>query len=36
MAAELPFYDELRKAGVQATDKLPFACMVWFSLQDAR
>jgi hypothetical protein len=36
MAAELPFYDELRKAGVQATDRLPFDCMVWFSLEEAR
>lgn len=36
MATELPFYDELRKAGAQATDKLPFDCMIWFSLQEAR
>ena len=31
-AGELPFFDELKKQGVQAADKLPFDCMVWFGL----
>jgi len=31
-AGELPFFDELKKQGVQAADKLPFDCMVWFDL----
>lgn len=31
-ARDLPFYDELRKEGVQAGDKLPFDCMAWFSV----
>jgi hypothetical protein len=31
-AEKLPFYNELKKAGVRATDKLPFDCMVWFSV----
>lgn len=31
-ARNLPFYDHLRKQGVQATDKLPFDCMAWFSV----
>ena len=34
-ARELPFHDELRKAGVEATEKLPFDCMVWFSVSAA-
>jgi hypothetical protein len=29
-AKKLPFYDQLKKQGVRATDKLPFDCMVWF------
>jgi hypothetical protein len=29
-AKNLPFYDQLKKQGVRATDKLPFDCMVWF------
>jgi hypothetical protein len=35
-AENLPFYGELKKQGVQAADKLPFDCMVWFSLSDDR
>ena len=35
-AGTLPFYEELHKQGVQAKDKLPFDCMVWFSVSEAR
>lgn len=31
-AGELPFYEALKKQGVQAAEKLPFDCMVWFGL----
>ena len=31
-ADKLPYFDQLNKQGVQATDKLPFDCMTWFSL----
>jgi hypothetical protein len=31
-AGSLPFYGELKKAGVRTTDRLPFDCMVWFSV----
>jgi len=31
-AGKLPFYDKLRQKGVKATDRLPFDCMVWFSI----
>lgn len=34
-AKKLPFYDQLRQQGVQAEDKLPFDCMVWFSVSPA-
>jgi hypothetical protein len=33
-AGKLPFSDELKKQGVQAADKLPFDCMVWFALSE--
>lgn len=32
-AERLSFYDELRRQGVQAKDKLPFDGMVWFSVK---
>lgn len=31
-ADKLPFFDRLKKYGVNATDKLPFDCMTWFSV----
>lgn len=31
-AGKLPFYDELLPYGVRATERLPFDCMVWFTL----
>jgi hypothetical protein len=31
-AEALPFYEALKKEGVQAKDKLPFDCMVWFTV----
>lgn len=34
-AGKLPFYDQLRKQGIQASDKLPFDCMAWFSVSAA-
>jgi len=34
-ARKLPFYDQLRKQGIQAADKLPFDCMAWFSVSGA-
>jgi hypothetical protein len=33
-ARKLPFYDELKKQGVQAADRLPFDCMVWFLVSE--
>jgi hypothetical protein len=33
-AAKLPFYDQLSPHGIQATDKLPFDCMTWFSVSE--
>jgi hypothetical protein len=33
-AAKLPFYDQLRPHGIQATDKLPFDCVTWFSVSE--
>jgi hypothetical protein len=35
-AGKLPFSEELNKQGVRATDKLPFDCMVWFSVTEDR
>jgi hypothetical protein len=34
-ARKLPFYDQLRKQGIKAADKLPFDCMAWFSVSVA-
>ena len=31
-AEKLPFFDQLKKKGIKATDKLPFDCMTWFSV----
>jgi len=31
-ARKLPFYEQLRKQGIRARDKLPFDCMAWFSV----
>jgi hypothetical protein len=31
-ADKLPFYEQLKKQGVKAGDKLPFDCMTWFSV----
>ena len=31
-AERLPFYDKLGRAGVATTERLPFDCMVWFSV----
>ncbi|NJD57654.1 MAG: hypothetical protein FIA94_14790 [Nitrospirae bacterium] len=35
-AKDLPFYDRLKAEGVRATVKLPFDCMVWFSVSAAK
>jgi hypothetical protein len=32
-ARRLEFFERLRSAGVQAQDKLPFDCMVWFQMR---
>jgi len=34
-AGKLPFFDQLRRQGIQAADKLPFDCMAWFSVSAA-
>jgi hypothetical protein len=34
-AEKLPFYDQLKRYGIKATDRLPFDCMAWFSVSDA-
>jgi hypothetical protein len=34
-AGQLPFYEELKRQGVAAQDKLPFDCMVWFTVSAA-
>jgi hypothetical protein len=31
-AGKLPFFDQLKPHGIQASDKLPFDCMTWFSI----
>jgi len=31
-ANQFPFFDELRKRGIKATEKLPYDCMTWFSV----
>jgi hypothetical protein len=31
-AAELPFWRRLEREGVKPTDRLPFDCMLWFSI----
>jgi hypothetical protein len=31
-ADKLPFYDRLKQQGVRASDKLPFDCLTWFSV----
>lgn len=31
-ADKLPYYNQLKEQGVQASDKLPFDCMIWFSI----
>ena len=31
-AEKLPFFDQLKKKGIKAADKLPFDCMTWFSI----
>ena len=31
-AEKLPFYGQLKQKGVTAADRLPFDCMVWFSI----
>ena len=33
-AEKLPFFDQLKKKGIKATDKLPFDCMAWFSISE--
>lgn len=34
-ASKLPFYEQLKRHGVKAKDRLPFDCMAWFSVTDA-
>ncbi len=34
-ASKLPFYDQLKRHGVKATDKLPFDCMAWFAVSES-
>lgn len=34
-AEKLSFFDQLKRHGVKAEDKLPFDCMTWFSVADA-
>jgi hypothetical protein len=31
-AGQLPFFDQLKKLGVKAADRLPFDCMAWFAV----
>ena len=31
-AGQLPFFDQLQQQGIQAGDRLPFDCLVWFSV----
>jgi hypothetical protein len=31
-ARKLPFFDQLKPLGIQASEKLPFDCMTWFSI----
>lgn len=31
-AVQLPFFDRLQQQGIQAGDRLPFDCLVWFSV----
>jgi hypothetical protein len=31
-AGKLPFFDQLKPHGIQASDRLPFDCMAWFSV----
>jgi hypothetical protein len=31
-AGKLPFFDQLKQYGIQASDRLPFDCMAWFSV----
>jgi hypothetical protein len=31
-AEKLPFFDQLKKEGIKAADRLPFDCMTWFSI----
>ena len=33
-AAKLPFYEQLKRHGVKAKDRLPFDCMAWFAVAD--
>lgn len=35
-AAELPFCHQLEREGVKPTDRLPFDCMLWFSIARER
>jgi len=34
-ASKLPFYNQLKRHGVKATDKLPFDCMAWFAVSES-
>jgi hypothetical protein len=33
-AGKFPFFDQLKQHGVKASDKLPFDCMIWFSVTE--
>jgi len=35
-AKKLPFYDQLKRQGIQPADKLPFDCMAWFSVSEVK
>lgn len=35
-AGKLSFFDQLKQHGVRESQKLPFDCMAWFSVSDAR
>lgn len=35
-AGKLHFFDQLKQHGVRESEKLPFDCMAWFSVSDAR
>jgi len=31
-ASELQYFDQIKKQGIKATDKLPYDCLLWFSV----